>query len=284
MKKSPRIFLTFDVEEWTLPKEYNLESEYNKNTEFARLGCIRILGLLKKYNIKATFFVSGYFAEREPQIIKLLANAGHEIASHAYTNNILTNYNQDDLRLIITQSTKYLSKLISETIKGFRAPRCYINNDIIDILDELGYQYDSSIHPGIVPGHYYNWKYPLSPYFFNKHNPSQKTGEGILEIPISVIPLIRFPISWWWMRNIGNWVTHLGAKINFKNNRDVVLYFHTWEYADLPHIKGLPFHLVRGCGNKFLEKLDKFINIYVNKFHFESLKVLSEEYRSYGER
>lgn len=284
MKRSPQIFLTFDVEEWTLPKEYNIESKYNKNTEFARLGCIRISGLLKKYDIRATFFVTNYFAEREPQIVKLLVNAGHEVASHACTNTILADYNNEELSLMITQSTQFLSKLICEQVKGFRAPRCYINKDIIDILDELGYQYDSSIHPAIVPGHYYNWRYPLAPYFFNNYNSSKNMDKGILEIPISVIPLIRFPISWWWMRNIGNWVTHLGAKINFQNNRDVILYFHTWEYADLPYIKGLPYHLVRGCGNDFLEKLDKFINIYVNKFHFESLKVLSEECRSYDER
>lgn len=277
-ENKPSLFLTFDVEEWILPEYHNFESSLNRNTEFSSSGCIKILNLLKSYNVKATFFITGYFAEREPQILRMIDDAGHEIASHAYCHTDLTRQNKDDLKNIIAQSTEILSCIVSKDIKGFRAPWCYINQDIIEILSELDYQYDSSIHPAIVFGHYYNWKYPLEPYFLNRDDLTRQDRRKLLEIPISVIPLIRFPISWWWMRNIGLWLTHFGTDINLRYNRNVILYFHAWEFIKLPHIKGQPFHLIKDCGDVFLDRLEKFVGFYTDKFQFKPLKELATEY------
>lgn len=281
-KNRPSLFLTFDVEEWLLPEDYNFETELNRNTRFSSSGSINILDLLKVHNVKATFFITGYFAEREPQILKNIDEAGHEIASHGYCHTDLSRQNKDDLKNIIARSTGILSGLVSQEIKGFRAPWFYINQDIINILYELGYQYDSSIHPAIVPGHYYNWSYPLVPYFLNRNRSTSQNNGRILEIPISVIPLIRFPISWWWMRNIGLWLTRFGTDINLRKKRNVILYFHTWEFVKLPHIKGAPFHLIRGCGDAFLDRLEKFIGFYIDRFQFKPLKELAEGYLMSG--
>lgn len=277
-KNNLSLSLTFDVEEWLSPEEHNFESRFNRNTEFSRLGCIKILDLLKSYNIKTTFFITGYFAEREPHILRMIDNAGHEIASHAYCHTNLTKQSEDNLKTNIERSSKILSGLVSQEIKGFRAPGCYINQDIIDILSELGYQYDSSIHPAIVPGHYYNWKYPLKPYFPSRDDLTRQDKRRLLEIPISVIPLIRLPISWWWMRNIGLWLTRFGTNINLLQNRNVILYFHAWEFVKLPHIKGLPLPLIKHCGDEFLDKLEKFISLYMDKFQFRPLKELAAEH------
>ncbi len=148
----------------------------------------------------------------------------------------------------------------------------------MNVLAELGYRYDSSIHPAIVPGRYCNWGYPLAPFFFGKHNIAAKDGYEILEIPMSVIPLIRMPISWWWMRNIGGWLTDYGVGINLRSGRNTVLYFHPWEYADLPRIKGLPLHYTRGCGPCFLEALRRLIDKYIHKVRFVTLAQISAQY------
>lgn len=277
-KNNLSLSLTFDVEEWPLPKEYNVASELNGNTKFSSSGCIKILDLLRNFNVKATFFVTGYFAERESQILRMIDDAGHEIGSHAYCHTDLTRQNKHDLKTIIAQSNEIISGLVSQEIKGFRAPRCYINQDILDILFELGYQYDSSVHPAIVPRHYYNWKCPLEPYFLSRDDLTRQDSRRLLEIPISVIPLIRLPISWWWMRNIGLWLTRLGTSINLHQNRNVILYFHTWEFVRLPNIKGLPYHLIKNCGGEFLDKLEKFISLYIDKFQFKPLKELAAEH------
>jgi len=278
-KTFPKICLTFDAEEWSLPGEYNLKTIYNQNTEFSKIGCIKLCNLLKQYKIKATFFVTGYFAEKEPEVVKMLFAEGHEIASHAYTNNKLTQYNKTQLKSIICKTTEILSELVPESIKGFRAPMCCINNDIIDVLYALGFEYDSSLHPTIIPGRYCRVQYPSTPHFLrNEGFLKNENRPKILEIPISVIPLIRFPISWWWMRNMGNWITRFGTDINLRNSNNVVLYFHPWEYVSLPKIKGLPGHLTRKCGANFLIKLENFINIYINRYEFSCLRELSKGY------
>ena len=267
----PGIFLTFDVEQWLLPEDHNFTNELNGNTGFSSSGCANILDLLKRYDIKATFFITGYFAEREPQIVRMIDKAGHEVASHGYSHADLREYNKSDLKAEISRSTEVLSELVSHGIAGFRAPKCYVNQDIIAILAELGYCYDSSVHPAVVPGRYYNWSYPLNPYLPN--------GAGeVIEIPISVIPLIRFPISWWWMRNIGLWLTRFGTDINLRSNRNVIIYFHAWEFVELPFIKGQPLHLVKNCGEVFLNRLEKFIKFYVNKLPFRTLSELVKQY------
>ena len=269
----PRLCLTFDVEEWVLPEEYGLESQHNRSVAFADEGCRALLELLRSYNIHATFFVTGYVAERAAGLVKALSDAGHEIASHTYTHIDLTKCKREELRSVIGKSAEILSGIIGRKIKGFRAPRLYINTEVIEVLMELGFQYDSSVHPAIVPGHYYRWRDSLVPYFFE----SPSSGARILEIPLSVIPLIRFPISWWWMRNIGSWLTRFGTDVHLRRNRDAVLYFHTWEYAHLPRVKGLPAHLVRGCGDAFSDSLRKFIERYTQSFSFTTLRELSDE-------
>ena len=96
--------------------------------------------------------------------------------------------------------------------------------------------------------------------------------EGIWEIPVSVIPGIRFPVSWWWMRNLGTWITILGSKINLIQKRSVVLYFHPWEFAELPVIKGIPGHITRTCGKKNLKRLEKVITVFRKNYQFERLE------------
>lgn len=276
---SPSLFLTFDVEEWTLPEEYNVGSEYSSNTKFARTGCLQLLNLLKKYKIKSTFFVTGYLAEKETDIVKLLVAMGHEVASHAYKNSNLLIYNEKEITHSIMRTDKILSNLVNDRIIGFRAPLFKINKKVISLLVDLGYKYDSSIHPAIVPGRYYNFKSSLCPFFpLLQQNVSVEQKKSLLEIPISVIPILRFPISWWWMRNIGNWIAHIGTNINLLQNRDSILYFHTWEYTSLPCIKGLPRHLTRFCGHSFLKKLENFINVYLNKYRFSTLRELTQNY------
>lgn len=272
----PKISLTFDVEEWPIAEKRNAESEHNGCTDFSREGCIKLIHLLKKYDIKSTFFITGYFAENEPKIIKALSGAGQEVAAHGYRNVNLTTCSKSEIEVGITRSTTILSKLIFQDIVGFRAPQCYINEDMIDILERLGYQYDSSVHPAIVPRRYCNWRHPLDPYFLHKI----EGYNGVLEIPISVIPWLRFPISWWWMRNMGNWITYLGTMINLYQCRNIVLYFHPWEFTDLPDMKGIPFHITRNCGDRYLRKLERFIDIFIKKYKFQALKDLSQGYRT----
>ena len=256
-----KIYLTFDVEEWIFPEEYNIKSKYNNNISFSREGCKEVLKLLNKHNIKSTFFITGYFAEREKELVSEINRNEHEIASHAYKHLNLKNLDKKELEKSLKKTSQILFNISKQKIKGFRAPNFSINNKVLDTLKKLNYRYDSSVHPAIVPGYYYNWDCKLEPYYYKNNK--------LLEIPISVIPIVRMPISWLWMRNLGNWITNIGVNLNKK--RDVIIYFHTWEFSKIPRVKGIPFYIEKNTGGAFLNKMDKFLNKFKNHFEFDKL-------------
>ncbi|MBU1087808.1 MAG: polysaccharide deacetylase family protein [Candidatus Omnitrophica bacterium] len=267
------IFLTFDLEEWPVSGKYDFDQKFNKSVEFSTQGCLNLLDLLDAYKVKATFFITGYFAKANPKIVKLLADKGHEIACHAFDHVDITKDSPEQIEAHINQSKKILSDLSGQKIIGFRAPFFHANGIIVQILEQSGFHYDSSVHPAIVPGYYYNFRDSLAPYFLKaKINPEGNQAKGIWEIPVSVIPGIRFPISWWWMRHLGAWITILGCKINLIQKRPVVLYFHPWEFAELPKIKGIPGHITSKCGKQNLLKLKKVIAAFSGKYKFDTLK------------
>jgi len=237
--------LTFDVEEWSTPADYLDNCRFTNNTKFSRDGTIRILKLLKKHKIKSTFFVTGYFAERHKDILKKISKGGHEIASHSYRDEDHASFSKNTLKHKIRKSKDILEDITKENIAGFRLPLFSINSYLFDVLRSLKFKYDSSFHPAIVPGHYYN--------IFQKRSKFLKNG--ITELPVSVIPLLRLPVSWIWMRNLGNTLPNLAALFN----KNLIIYFHAWEFAELPSPAGLPFYITRNTGRKFISQLDNFI-------------------------
>ena len=83
------ILLTFDLEEFDLPEEYNIPINKEEQLNVTTQGLKNLLTLLDKYNIQATFFTTAYYAIKNPDLIKLISNK-HEIASHMFYHS---NYN-----------------------------------------------------------------------------------------------------------------------------------------------------------------------------------------------
>lgn len=246
------ICLSFDIEEWSIPNTYSNDSKYANSIRFSVEGVNNILNLLEKKNIKSTFFVTGYFAEREPAIVKKIYRKGHEIASHSYKDEDHSRFNEKETFDRINKSKVILGDIIKSGVNGFRMPQFSVNKHLFKVLSNLNFLYDSSVHPAVVPGHYYN--------IFKKTKPHIVNGD-LFEIPISVIPLIKFPISWIWMRNLGNWVTNLGTMLNLLEKKPVILYFHSWEFTKLPKID-IPPYLTKNCGKRFLRQLEEFIETF----------------------
>ena len=245
-----QICLTFDVEEFSLVDDYCENSKYSNSTSFSAEGVIQLLKLLDKYDIKATFFVTGYFAENEPAIVKQIHSSGHEVASHSYRDEDHSKFDYSQTFNAISKSKQILERLIGDNVSGFRMPWFSVNSHLYGVLKELDFKYDSSVHPAIVPGHYYN--------IFEKRN-IHCVGGGLSEIPVSVMPFFRCPISFLWMRILGNRFTSFGADLNLIMGRPAVLYFHPWEFVKLPNIKGVPGYITYNCGDKFFRQLEKFI-------------------------
>ena len=239
------ILLSFDIEEFDLPREYNVNIE--NEFEISYEGTKKILDVLNKNNVKATFFVTTSFAEKYPKLIKKISEK-HEIGLHGLKHS--DNYNKDEEAFNkLKKAKEIIETIIDKKIKGFRAPR-YQHPDY-KLINKLEILYDSSCNPTYIPGRYNN--------FFKTRKESLK--ENVKIIPLSVYPVLRLPLFWLFFRNLSLIYSKLGTRLNKKF---VCLVFHPWEFVDLKDFK-IPFLIKRNTGNKLELKLDKYIKWCLKK-------------------
>jgi len=116
-----------------------------------------ILDLLARHGARGTFFTLGWVAERHPQMIKRIAEAGHEVASHGWDHVRVTHQTPEEFRASVKRSKACLEELTGTQVLGFRAPSFSIvpgREWALDLLIEEGYRYDSSLFPIRRPGGY----------------------------------------------------------------------------------------------------------------------------------
>jgi polysaccharide deacetylase family protein (PEP-CTERM system associated) len=120
-----------------------------------------LLELLKKHGVKATFFVLGWIAERRPELVRKIYDAGHEIGLHSYQHRRVTSMDRESFEADLKRALEAVSKILPrEAIAGYRAPSFSIVEKTawaLESLASLGLKYDSSIVP--YQGHPdYGWK------------------------------------------------------------------------------------------------------------------------------
>jgi len=236
-----KILLTFDLEEFDLPKEFNVPISEQEMYEISKQGVTNLFGLLDKYKIKATFFITTHFAKRYPKIIKDLIKKQHEIASHGYSHSF------SDQTLDKTKKAKLdLEKITKIKIKGFRAPRFRIRD--ISKLHDLGFVYDSSLHPTLIPGRYNNLSKPRIVH---------KIG-NIIEIPPTTMPVTRLPLFWIAFKNFGLNYAKLVTRTNFLSSDYTMIVQHPWEFADLNKLD-IPNYIKKKSGKDLLNLLEDYI-------------------------
>jgi polysaccharide deacetylase family protein (PEP-CTERM system associated) len=142
-----------DVEDWYQVSDFEgvvefgawdrHESRVVRNTE-------RVLALLDEHQVKGTFFVLSWNAERHPELIRRIADAGHEIASHGYRHRLIYEQTRAEFRDDVMRSKKVLEDATGTAVLGYRAPSFSLTQAslwALDVLLECGFQYDSSIFP-----------------------------------------------------------------------------------------------------------------------------------------
>lgn len=249
------VSITIDCEEWNSPFLRGRKDKDHNNTSFSRLGNEVLLELFRKHGIKATFFVTGYFAEREPEHVRRMVDEGHEVAAHGYEHHYRGR--KFDVSKDVVRAKKTLEKITGMPVKGFRSPQAQYSLQLLKLLDKAGYEYDSSLHPAYLPGYYNYSKKPL-----RIHKPLADLK--ITEIPVAVMPTLRLPIVWMFMRNLGVWYTQLGVDALEKRGINANLYFHSWEFVAMKS-KNVPFYFTRNTGRRFVTMLDTFIRINQKK-------------------
>jgi polysaccharide deacetylase family protein (PEP-CTERM system associated) len=178
--------LTVDVEEWfhileldggpTRDDWAGLESRVEANTD-------ALLALFDEAGAKATCFVVGWVAERHPDLVRRIAAAGHEVASHSYWHEVVARHDRASLAQDLRDSKRLLEDLAGQPVRGFRAPGGSITRATawaLDLVAEAGFHYDASLNPG----HSSHGGFP-TPYF-GPHR-LQTAGGDLFEIPWSTV-------------------------------------------------------------------------------------------------
>lgn len=247
---SRSILLSFDVEEFDIPLEYDQPIPDDEQMETGRLGLEALLPLLDAYKIQSTMFTTANYALHFPIAIKNMAQQ-HEIASHSFYHSSFKN---EDL----LQSKKVLEEIIGKKVTGLRMPRMK-KVDMKEVA-AAGYQYDSSINPTWLPGRYNNMHLPRTMY----------TEESVIRLPATVSPILRLPLFWLAFKNYSySLFLHLCRQCLNKDGY-VCLYFHPWEFADITKYK-LPGYVKNPCGEKLLFKLERLINDLREEGEFKSI-------------
>ncbi|MCS6787266.1 MAG: DUF3473 domain-containing protein [Thiobacillaceae bacterium] len=208
-----RCIPTSDWERWPRRVEANVE---------------RILALFDEYGIKATFFTLGWIAERHPQLVRRIVEAGHELASHGYGHQRVSEMSRQAFRQDIIRAKGLLEDIGGVAVRGYRAPSFSIGRDNLWALDELaraGHHYSSSIYP-IAHDHYGMPEAPRFPY-------RPVSCPQLLELPPSTVQLAgrNWPASGGGFFRLLPYALsrRMIERINRREGQPCMFYFHPWE-------------------------------------------------------
>lgn len=141
--------LTFDIEEWYVYEQYPKGGRsYFKPIIDNYLH--KILDVLDKHETKATFFCLGIIGRKDPDVIKLIHNRGHDIGSHSDVHQFITRMTHKEFRDDCRLSKNSLEDVIGQEVNCYRAPAFTVTEDTfwaLEVLNEEGFEIDSSIFP-----------------------------------------------------------------------------------------------------------------------------------------
>jgi polysaccharide deacetylase family protein (PEP-CTERM system associated) len=266
--------LTIDVEDYfqvsafehCLDRErwHHYESRVVGNTE-------RLLALLERHGVRATFFVLGWVADHFPDLVRAIHFAGHEVGSHSYWHRLIYKLSPEAFRNDLARSCDVLEDITGVKVTAYRAPSFSITDKslwALSILSERGIVHDSSI----FPVRHDRYGIPSAPRFI--HRPSGTT-RPIWEFPPSVVRLggenmpvggggyFRLYPLWWTTRCL--------RAINTRYKQPFMFYVHPWEIdPEQPRIPGAgAMRRWRHCVN--LQSTERKLELLLERFRFGTM-------------
>ncbi len=204
----------------------------------AEVGVPRILKLLKKYGITASFCIPGHTADSYPDVCKSIIDAGHEVVHHGYVHEDPTNLGIEEEEAILLKGFEALARIGAKP-QGYRSPGFDLSENTLMLLEKHGIKYDSSLMG--------NDFYPYHPRFcevhFDKGN-EYKEPSGIVEMPVTWylddFPHFEFIGSRTGMKPQSQvfemWKTYFDYAVNNTQNGMMVITMH-------PQVIGRPHHI-----------------------------------------
>ena len=199
----------------------------------------RILQIFSDQGVKGTFFTLGWVSERYPVMVRRIVSEGHELASHGWEHVRAFKQTQQEFRADVTRTKLALEDAAGCSISGYRAASYSIGHRnlwALQVLDEAGYRYSSSIYP--IRHDLYGM--PDAPRF--RFTPC--SGSQFQEIPITTLQLGQFKIpcgGGGYFRlfpySFSRWAMQ---RVNQTERQSCIFYFHPWEIdPGQPRLPGL---------------------------------------------
>lgn len=225
--------MTVDVEDYFQVSAFESVVVRDQWQDFERrvsANTVRILDLFDETDIKATFFVLGWVAEREPALVREIASRGHEIACHGYSHRLVYTQTPADFEAETARSKGVLEDLVQRPVLGYRAASYSITGQslwALEILARLGFEYDSSI----FPVHHDRYGIPGAPS--HVHRIVSDGLPEMIEFPLSSLSmfgqnipvagggyfrLYPYPLTRWML-----------SRLSDESNAPFVFYLHPWE-------------------------------------------------------
>ncbi len=229
---SKSILITVDVEDWfqveNLRPAFPIE-KWNSCQLRIEKNTYALLDLLSTNSVQATFFVLGWIAERLPRLISEIHSRGHEIASHGFQHELCFGLQFLGLREDLYKGKAVLEDKIGHPILGYRAPSFSITNDLIEMLGDLGFKYDSSYNNFAM-----NKRYGQANGLFQSSQSDQLIAKnGIVELPISNLRIVGQTIPWGgggYFRLYPPTLFQAGVTRILKDKGYYNFYCHPWEF------------------------------------------------------
>ncbi|MDZ4804263.1 MAG: polysaccharide deacetylase family protein [Candidatus Eisenbacteria bacterium] len=203
------------------------------------IGTDRLLELLERHRVSATFFVLGPIAREHPDLLRRIVSLGHDVGSHGTSHDLLYTMTPERFRRETRDSIQAIEEIVAQPVDSYRAAYFSLTRDslwALEILAELGIRYDSSIMPA------HNWRYGIPE--FSRLPVRLETAHGpIEEFPISVREIAgrTVPAAGGAYFRLYPWMlTRSNLKAAERAGQPVIFYIHPWELdPDHPRV---PFH------------------------------------------
>ncbi|WP_295718470.1 XrtA system polysaccharide deacetylase [uncultured Halovibrio sp.] len=276
--------LTIDVEDYfhvaalsevISPEDWSsMEYRCEANTD-------RLLEIFDNAGVKGTFFVLGWVAEKSPALVRRIAAAGHEIASHGYSHQLVYNQTPEVFREETIKSKALLEDQVQQPVNGYRAASYSITNEsrwALDILAEAGFTWDSSI----FPVHHDRYGMPGTPRW--PHRLTTDKGYELTEFPLTTLKLAGYtlPIAGGgYFRLYPYGFSRWGLARANREGQPFIFYLHPWEIdPEQPRFNVSRFSKFRHYNN--LDKCEARLKKLVNDFNFTTVANVLEMQSSAG--
>ena len=235
-----------------------------------------ILKLLEERRTRGTFFVLGWCAERSPGLVKRIAAAGHEIACHGFSHQLIYSQTEAVFREETKRSKQFLEDTIGAAVTGYRAASFSITSQslwALDVLIDCGFEYDSSVFP------IRHDRYGIPGAARDPGVLAAPSGRTLVEFPMSAASFfgVRVPVSGGgYFRLLPYAVTRAGLRqINEQTGQPFTFYLHPWEVdPGQPRLKASALSRFRHYNN--LDKTEPRLRRLLAEFSFSTMRDVLE--------